>query len=257
MDEVNNDAAAAERMVRPYGPLGLLLSILGVFAMSVLLLALAAGLFALVEGAVYGWAEVKATFLHLAGGGSTDQVAMAALLAGSAAYLAAAFAVLLMARLRAGAAWRDLLGWAPFQTGRAFWGLLIGAIVYQMVAGALVRYIHPEAKNWLVFPEGPAGMVSAFLLVVILAPVCEELLFRGWVYTALRWRYGFSVALWVTAVLFALAHWESTHLYALAILPMGLLLGYLRERTGSTRATILFHGLYNCAGLAVSFLGKL
>ena len=92
--------------------------------------------------------------------------------------------------------------------------------------------------------------------MVILAPLSEELLFRGWLYTALRWRFGFSAAFWATSLLFAVAHWDSTHLYALAILPIGLVLGYVRERTGSTKATTLFHMIYNSSGFALTFLGK-
>ena len=247
---------AAEPGARPYGILGLLLSLLGVLVIASGVLAGFAGLFALINGLLFGWADVGDSFSALTAG-SLDQVATAGLLVGSAAYVAAAFAIYAMARRRAGDGWRSLLGWTSFRTDRIFWALLAGAVAYQMVAGALVRFIHPEAKNWLILPDGPLGVASAVLLIAVLAPICEELLFRGWIFTALRWRYGFASALWVTAVLFALAHWEKTYLYALAILPMGLLLGYLRERTGSTRATILFHTLYNSAGLAVSFLGKL
>ena len=246
---------AAEPDVGPYGVLGLLLSLLGVLAITLGVLAGLAGLFALIDGLLFGWADVGDSFAALTSG-SLDQVATAGLLIGSAAYLAAAVAIFAVARRRAGAGWRSLLGWAPFRTDRVFWLLLLGALTYQLAAGALVRFIHPEAKNWLILPDGPLGVASAFLLVVLLAPLCEELLFRGWIYTALRFHYSFGAALWITAVLFALAHWEPTHLYAMAILPMGLLLGYLRERTGSTGTTILFHTLYNVAGLLVTFLGK-
>lgn len=241
----------AEPGAKPYGLFGLILSILGILLISAALLALMAGAFVVIHGLRFGWGADGEGVV------SAYDAPSLALLAGGAAYLAAVFAIFVVARFRAGAHWRSLLGWTPFATDQVFWGLLAGALIYQMAAGALVRFIHPEAKNWLILPDGPLGLAGAFMLVVVLAPIAEELLFRGWLFTALRWRCGFRWALWVTAVLFAIAHWESSHLYALAILPMGLALGWLRERTGSTRATILFHGLYNLAGLAVSFLGKL
>ena len=255
MDEAME--CAAEPEARPFGLFGLFLSTLCIFLIAAGLLAVMAGLLALVDGLLHGWGDIHLRFRALLGGGSVDQMAAAGLFIGSAAYLAASLAVVIMARWRAGVLWRGLLGWTSFSASRGFWLLLLAAVAYQMAAGALVRHIHPEAKNWLILPDGPLGLAGAFVLVAILAPIAEELLFRGWLFTALRWRFGFRPALWVTAVLFALAHWESSHLYALAILPMGLLLGFLRERTGSTQATILFHGLYNFAGLAMSFLGKL
>ena len=253
-----NDAILieAQPQAEPYGLFRLLLSLLGIFALAIGLLVALMGLFALFDGLLFGWADVAGRF-DVIGRDSVDQLVMAGLIIGSAAYVAISIAVFLMARRVAGAGWRGLLGWTPFRTDAFFWRLLLVAVAYQMAAGALIRFIEPNARNWLIFPEGPLGMSSAFALVVIFGPICEELLFRGWIYTALRLRYGFRPALWTTTVLFALVHWEATHLYALAILPMGLLLGCLRERTGSTQATILFHALYNFAGLAVSFLGKL
>ena len=56
----------------------------------------------------------------------------------------------------------------------------------------------------------------------------------------------------VSAILFALAHWESTHLYALAVFPVGLALGYVRQRADSIAASITLHSLYN--GIAAVLL---
>ena len=137
-----------------------------------------------------------------------------------------------------------------------YWGLVLASILYQLGASLVVAYVYPPAKDWVSIPDSSSGLAIAFLMIVVLAPLAEELLFRGWLYTALRWRFGFGAALWTTAILFAVAHWESTHLYALAILPMGLVLGYVRERTGSARASTLFHMLYNFFGLTISFVWK-
>ena len=129
-------------------------------------------------------------------------------------------------------------------------------MAYGLGASLALGHFNPVSKTWFSMPESPLALMVGFALVVILAPLSEELLFRGWIYTALRSRFGFAAALWATAILFALAHWEPTHLYAVVILPIGLVLGYLRERTGSTRATTLFHMIYNFSALALSFLGK-
>jgi hypothetical protein len=243
----------------PLGLFGLLLSLGAIVLIGLSALFAGMVLVALVDFLLFGWPHLRDSFMSVAGlvqGGALSDLITAGLIIGSAVYVAGSFAIWIMARLRAGKAWPLLLGWTPFKTDRTYWGLLLAAIVYQVGASVAVGYFHPAAKSWFTFPDQPMGIASAIVLVVIMAPLAEELLFRGWIYTALRWRFGYGAALGATAVLFALAHWESSHLYALAILPMGLLLGYLRERTGSTRATTLFHMLYNSAGLVLSFLGK-
>ena len=244
----------------PYGPIGLLLSLaaMALVAGAALIVPLCLG--ALVDYLLFGWPHLRDSFVALealATGASVEETTTAGLIFGAGLYIAGVFGILIVARARAGRAWLRLLAWTPFTVDRTFMALLAAALVYQLGASAAVAYLHPAAKTWFTFPERPLGIASALLLVVILAPLAEELLFRGWIQTALRWRYGFATALWGTAIPFALAHWESSHLYALAILPVGLVLGYLRERTGSARATTLFHMVYNSFGLGLSFLGKL
>ena len=217
---------------RPYGLFGLLLSLGGIGGIVLVVLAL-------------GLAPLLANGVEYV------------LILGCALYLAAIFAIWAMARLRAGPAWALLVGWTPCRLDRTFWALLAASIAYGPMASLVVNYFNPAFKPMFTLPDDLSGIAAGLFLVVVLAPLSEELLFRGWIYTALRWRFGFSAALWASAIIFALAHWESTHLYALVILPIGLVLGYLRERTGSTRATTLFHMIYNFSGLALSFLGKL
>ena len=157
-------------------------------------------------------------------------------------------AALAVARIRAGRLWREWIAWAPFSANARYWGLVAAAVVYGLGTGALIEHIYPQSREWFVFPHEPLSVALSFVLVVVGAPLAEELAFRGLLFGDLRPRYGFSVALVVSAALFALAHWESTHLYAAAVLPLGLLLGYVRERTGSVRASALLHAIYNFTG---------
>ena len=245
---------------RPHGLFGLLISLgaMVLIASGALLAVLC--LAALVDYLLFGWPHLRESFkaaAALVDGGPQEALLTLGLSLGCALYLAGIFAIWTMARLRAGPGWPLLVGWTPFRLDRTFWALLAAAIVYGPVASLLITHFNPATKQMFALPDHPFGIAAGLFLVVVLAPLAEELLFRGWIYTALRWRFGFSAALWGGAVLFALAHWESTHLYALVILPIGLVLGYLRERTGSTRATTLFHMIYNFSALALSFLGKL
>jgi membrane protease YdiL (CAAX protease family) len=176
---------------------------------------------------------------------------------GGASYLAVILGFLAVARLRRGRDWRAYVAWTPFRFEKAYWLLGAAGIVWGVAAGSLIEHAHPEAKNWVSFPSGVVGSLVTVALVAVLGPLCEELVFRGWLFTALRARLNAVLTILATAALFAAAHWESTHLYALAVFPIGLLLGYARERGGSIKGTFAFHGIYNFAGWILAlFAGR-
>ena len=94
----------------------------------------------------------------------------------------------------------------------------------------------------------PNGVLLLAVPVVILGPIAEELLFRG---VLLPWLRGFSsdsAALWLSSGFFALAHLHyGAHL--LAVLPIGLALGWARLRTNGLAAPILAHTAINGLGM--------
>ena len=107
-------------------------------------------------------------------------------------------------------------------------------------------------------PEQAAGALDASLFLPcllasgLLAPICEELFFRGYLMGVFA-RFGRGRAIWCTALLFALAHGVDT-----AFLPrvlIGVLLGDAMARTGSILAPMLLHGCYNIAIILINFSG--
>ena len=244
---------------RPFGPFGLLVSLAGIGVLTALILAAPLALAAGVDAWLMGREHLAASLQslgELAGKlGDPSQAVRETVMApmfvvGSLLYAAAMLAILSLARLRGGRDWRGLVAWRPFAPDAFYWFLVAGAVVYGLVAGYVIVKIHPEAKGWLVMPREARGLVALFALAVVMAPLTEELLFRGWIYTSLRARFGVAASIVVTGALFACAHWERTHLYALAVLPVGLLLGYVRERSGGLRAGLYMHSIYNCVALA-------
>lgn len=173
-------------------------------------------------------------------------------------YTALAAAVLIEARLRGRSGWRDLVAWLPWnprRTDRRVYLLAAVALAYGFLADFALHHFAPRSGPWLEMPESPAlALVLAFVAVVC-APVAEELLFRGWIYTDLRRHFGFATTLVVTSAVFALLHYESTHLYALAIFPIGLVLGTMREITGSVKPAIAFHAFNNFLAAVLAYLG--
>jgi len=173
-------------------------------------------------------------------------------------YIASILAILTLARWKGRRFWRDLVAWQPWailKAGRTYW--IIGGVtlVYSLIANGLLAHFYPASKQWFVVPkEDPYTATVLFILAAVFAPVAEELLFRGWIYTSLRAQFGFIAALLVSAFTFALAHNEPTHLYALAVFPIGIGLGLMRENSRSVKAGIAFHAIFNTIAFALAAL---
>lgn len=92
--------------------------------------------------------------------------------------------------------------------------------------------------------------ILAFITLIIIAPLAEELLFRGYVYGKLRIAGGFIPAVLMTSLLFGVAHLQWN--VAIDTFALGLVLCGLREITGSIWAGVLLHMLKN--GVAFYFI---
>jgi membrane protease YdiL (CAAX protease family) len=87
---------------------------------------------------------------------------------------------------------------------------------------------------------------------IVVAPVVEELFFRGFLYAGLAQRYSWRKAAVISSALFALIH-----LQPLAIVPiflLGYLFAYLYERSKSIWPAILMHVTTNALGLGAAYI---
>lgn len=132
-------------------------------------------------------------------------------------------------------------------------GIMLLVFVAVMVFGAVLEPIlEPGEEQGLVperwRPERAEEFAANFALTTTLVPVVEELTFRGLGYSLLA-RYGRSVAVVGSAVVFGLAHGL---VLALPILVgFGLGLAWLRSRSDSVYPGMVLHGLFNAAALAL------
>lgn len=245
---------------RPYGLVGLLVSVVFILAGAALLCVLGGAAALGVAALALGWHQALDAISALRTSTAADdtQLARAGVLVSLAGYAAISAAVMAASRFRGGRRWRDLLAWHPwhpFRAARLFWAVAAATIAYSLAADAIISRYYPPSRDWVTLPKGPLWVGLFVVLAVIMAPLTEELLFRGWLYTSLRAKIGVIAGILVTAVLFALAHWEKSHLYALAVFPVGLALGFFRERSGSLLASMTFHAVYNAAALATLIFG--
>ena len=140
--------------------------------------------------------------------------------------------------------WRpSWLNWP--QAGR---GLLMSLPIVAL-SGWLVEQLWPNAggSNPLL-EEVLNGRSNLALLLLaftatVLAPLFEELLFRGVLLPVVGARWGVAAGIGVSALVFALAHLSLSE--APPLLALGLGLGWLRWSTGRLLSTVVMHGLWN------------
>ncbi len=88
-----------------------------------------------------------------------------------------------------------------------------------------------------------AGLILTVLFVAVIAPICEELTFRGIIFTGLRRSGSAMQAIFISAALFGLFHMNINQaLYAFAI---GVFFAALREVTGSVIPSMICHIMTN------------
>ncbi|CAN5916838.1 type II CAAX endopeptidase family protein [soil metagenome] len=168
---------------------------------------------------------------------------------GMLAALTAFFAAGLLAVLIAAApmGWRALpaLGFRPAGWRPIVFGTLATAILSVAVSQL---GIEPQGmKQAMEVARQPAQLLASLAVLAGLAPLVEELVFRGLLYGWLASRWGTLVAWLVSSLAFAAAHAEPAHI--ILVLPLGLWFGWLRRRTDSLWPSLAAHVFNN--GLAV------
>lgn len=97
---------------------------------------------------------------------------------------------------------------------------------------------------------------NTILLIVtaVIAPFCEELYFRGFLYSAFKRNLGVNMGLFLSSLLFALAHLE---VYSfIPIMAIGWALAYIYEKTRSLLPVIFLHATYNLISILI-LLGQI
>jgi len=93
--------------------------------------------------------------------------------------------------------------------------------------------------------------VLAVFVAAVLAPVAEEVLFRGLIQSMLRRYIRLPwIGILVTATLFALAHYPYWHTMP-ALFALAVALGYNYERCGRLYAPILLHAFFNAVNIVI------
>ncbi len=163
-----------------------------------------------------------------------------------------------MIRRRSGKPFLVSIHWNwPNRTG--IWFYLSGIVLAFTVEG--LAHFLPIPKSLPMdkfFTDATSAYLMAFFGVLV-APVLEELFFRGMLYPTLRRALGLVPALALTAAAFAAIHCAQLG-YAwapiLSIFVVGLTLTVIRERTDSVASCVLTHSGYNSTLFALLWFGS-
>lgn len=115
-------------------------------------------------------------------------------------------------------------------------------------AGLLLLAGQTPVRAWRLSPFLTGGVLWTWILwLVVLAPLAEEMLFRGDLFGRLRRHLAPAATVALSAAVFALCHAESGLLQPVSVLPLGVALGVMRLWSGSLWPCLALHAASNGA----------
>jgi membrane protease YdiL (CAAX protease family) len=186
----------------------------------------------------------------------------------SAAIAVVNVAVLLFWLSRMHPGWAAAIGfpsraWPEVRAGVGFGLLLYPGIAFGV--GLVVSLLlHEISGRTVTTPEQvpatlpPFGLVATVLYAVVIAPIHEELFFRGILFRSIRDRRGFGAGAAASAIAFGLVHYmpapfvDSLLLMSVMVVT-GFALAFFYERRGNIVASMIAHATFNTIGLVLIF----
>jgi membrane protease YdiL (CAAX protease family) len=127
-----------------------------------------------------------------------------------------------------------------------------GVTILASELGNILHWVQPIPQEYLDFIDQlfNQNFWGVLFTIGVVAPVVEELLFRGVILDGLQIRYSVRTAVMVSSALFGLTH-ILPHAVVNAFL-LGFFFAWLKLKTGSLRLCIIAHALYNSVPLILS-----
>src|SRR5918999_6314066 len=142
--------------------------------------------------------------------------------------------------------WLPAAGWSLV----AWFGFFSFATVWGIALGIDEADDLPEELG---VDESTLALIAAAVLVCVLAPIAEELFFRGFCFTALRRSLGMLPAAVLTGIIFGAIHLGGTDIeFIVPLMVFGFFLCLLYVWTDSLLPCIVLHALNNALALGVS-----
>ncbi len=138
-------------------------------------------------------------------------------------------------------------GWqAMVLSGGVVFGLWLAGVLLNLLTTVVFGYTTPLSPS--MFPRNAPEAFLLILSTVVVAPLCEEVMFRGYVQRAYERRHPW-IGITVSGVIFALYHLRFQG--AFALVPVAFTLGFVAWRSDSLFPGMLLHAAYNSLATAV------
>lgn len=134
----------------------------------------------------------------------------------------------------------------PLLAVRLFLVALAMLFTAALATAAALFWLAPDLINPLSLLVTPDSLPILIVIGVVLAPIGEELLFRGVLLRALG-DYGDGTCIFLSGLMFGLFHLNLYQIFYAAVL--GAFFAWLVRRTGLLRCAVIFHILINLLGL--------
>jgi membrane protease YdiL (CAAX protease family) len=152
--------------------------------------------------------------------------------------------------------WRDL--------GYGFSAVLPYYVLYLLTVGTVSHFVtglnvNQQQNIGFTNVHGSVQLALTFISLVVLPPIAEEIMVRGFLYSSLKKALPVVWAVIGTSAIFAIAHLPEggatgpLYIAALDTFVLSLVLIYLREKTGSLWASITLHAIKNGVAFAALF----
>jgi len=167
-------------------------------------------------------------------------------------------ATLALARSALGADLRDLGFGRPLQGSTALFAFLVGiglfvfSLAFQMAQDTIFGPHPQEVALILATHHGVVAILLDLLSAAILAPLVEETMFRGVLFTALVQRFPVPLAATLSGLAFGIAHLDKWNFLLLGLVGIGL--AYVYYRSGNIWACMVTHATFNGLGLTLPLL---
>ena len=140
-----------------------------------------------------------------------------------------------------------ILSFIVWQTMCLGWGILLEVFGVHLEEQDVLQHFRAAVE------EGDKRQLLLFgLTATVLAPVTEEIIFRGVFFGGLAARWGFLPAALGSSLVFAGVHFSLSALFPLFL--VGLILCYLYRRTGSIYPPMVYHAVFNGVTLVIVLL---
>ncbi|VTQ89162.1 CPBP family glutamic-type intramembrane protease [Hathewaya histolytica] len=116
-------------------------------------------------------------------------------------------------------------------------------MIYENTLGIVIEWIFSDPISQIFMDKFNNNLISTTILIVIVAPICEEILFRGIILEMFLKKYSTLKSILVSALMFGIIH--GNFIQGVETFFIAIILGYIYYKTNSLLPCIFLHFVNN------------